>query len=126
MLGATSSSGYQVNIATSSQWQVAGGSGGPGLGASGTTLSAASPYILVFTYDGSGNYVYRTNGTVSASGTNNQTPGASTLILGASSIAAANPFDGLIAEMVTYDNVLSSTDLDGLEAYLGAKYGISV
>lgn len=126
VMGATASSGYQMLIGSGAQWQVSGGSGGPGLGASGTTLSAASPYILVFTYDGSGNYVYRTNGAVSASGTNNQTPGASTMILGASTIAAANPFDGLLAEVLSYDSVLSASDMSGIESYLATKYGISL
>jgi hypothetical protein len=36
------------------------------------------------------------------------------------------PKDVDIAEIIFYDSVLSSSDLNGLHTYLGGKYGISV
>lgn len=124
-IGSSVAGGYSITCgASNAQWQAA--AAGVGLGASVTTLSAATPYVLVFTYDGSGNYVYRTNGSASASGTDNRTPTASTLAFGAANLSGTNPFDGLIAEVCNYDNVLSAGDIAGLEAYLAQKYGITI
>lgn len=80
--------------------------------------------IVVVTYDSSGNYVLRRNGTTEGSGLNNQTfTAARTLKIGNNE--GSEFFKGDIGEMGFHNQVLSTQEIARLTRYLSAKWGIS-
>lgn len=98
------------------------------IGSNTSTLSAATPYILAVTVDGSGNWAMRVNNAASGSGSGGAAFTASrTSLIGASTSPVASVIElmsGYIAEILEADTVLSSGDLDAVYADLSAYYGI--
>lgn len=98
---------------------------------SGTTVVGTSTVdlppdwmIVVVTYDSSGNYAFRRNGTTEGSGLNNQTfTAARTLKIGNNE--ASEFYKGDIGEMGLHNAVLSTQEIAALTKYLSAKWGIA-
>ncbi len=92
------------------------------IGSSNTSLSGGTAYRVALTYSATGAYTFYLNGTADGSGTNDQTFSASIVRIGRN--INSEPMSGLIAELLIYDSVLSSTDRASVESYLSTKYSI--
>lgn len=93
------------------------------IGASSTALSTSAFSLIDASYS-SPNYAFRLNGAADGSGSNAQTPASPIKYLGNDN--NAKYFDGDIAEIIVFDSALSTVNKQIVEAYLAAKYGISV
>ena len=96
------------------------------LGTASTPLSTNTKYILHFRWSDASNTIYfRINGADAGSSTANQqfSDSTTTLKIGSESTSGMN-WNGLIAELVTFDRVLKAEEITSIEKYLGQKWGI--
>ena len=121
--GASGSGGLQVRVETSGKQglvkQLVAN-----LGSSTNGVSTGAWKLLTYTYSDSGNEVaFRlaaaANGT--ASTTASLTASTTTRI---GQVFGGEPFDGKIAELITYSTRLNSTQISEVESYLATKYGL--
>lgn len=96
------------------------------IGTGATTLSTSNFTIICATYSSATSWAIYLNGTADASGSTavTLTSGGVTNGVGAEGIFGGNPFDGDIAELITYSAVLGSTDRGTVTSYLQTKYAI--
>jgi hypothetical protein len=125
MFGASVNGGAQFRIGTDAKMNLLRQDTAL-IGAQTGTIATATPVLCSVTYSGAGAYVFYEDGTADGSGTNDQTFAASTMVVGRHGAAAQEWMLGDIAEILFYDSVLSTTDRDAVEDYLGDKYGITV
>lgn len=93
------------------------------IGTDTTTLVANTNYIVSVTYDASGNWAFRVNGTAGASGTNVKTfTAARTTYLGTD--AGSSNFIGDIGTMVELTSVAALSDLQKMEGRAALDYGL--
>ena len=98
----------------------------------GSPLAISTNYILSWTIPSSDvrdTSFYRNNSLLtSAVATNNAAATGFTDLthycIGDQGTGSLRPWDGLIGEVLIYDSILSSDDLDSLYTYLGEKWGI--
>lgn len=99
------------------------------LGASATTLTAGTAYVVAATFLASTSWAIYINGALDGSGSHAQAL-TSTMnayaYLGGAGLFGGSAFLGDLAEIFVYDTVLSSTDRGAMTTYLGDKYAISV
>jgi hypothetical protein len=95
------------------------------IGSATSTVAVNTPFVLIATYDASGNYTFRLNGTAAGSGTSNQTLTASTATIGRG-FSNGEPWRGYIAMILAYDKVLSPEEQATIDSYAQDKYGIAV
>jgi hypothetical protein len=86
--------------------------------------TAATWTILAVTYSNIGAAAFYLAGVADGTATQDRTLGASNILLGNNS-AAGEAFLGDIAEVMQYDSVLSTTNLNNVGNYLKAKYGLT-
>lgn len=101
----------------------------------GTTLSAATTYIAVFSSSGSA-YTFRLNGAgetetvITGADTGDwfaDITGGDSVSIGASvSNSAQEFFKGDIAEIVAYDHELTAAEISSVESYLATRYGVTL
>lgn len=118
------STGFQWRINTTGTQQLNEQSVA-GIGTSSTALAVNIPYLIGVTYSPTGAYAFRRNGAADGSGTTNRSPAAGTVAVGALA-ANSEPFLGDIGAFLLYNRVLTATELDNVEAYLAARYGIAI
>ncbi len=88
---------------------------------------AETPFLVLGEYDGTNRFIEEArNGTLTSS-----SAGHTTGLLGASAnyIGFNSPnfyFNGLISEVIIYDNDITDTDRDKIYSYLAIKYGIEL
>lgn len=94
--------------------------------ATATTATAASTWFQAnCTYlPSSGAYAFRLARAANGSGTAVQTIDAFTFGLGWDPGAGGTTLNGMLAEMITYSRVLTSTEISAVENYLNAKWGV--
>ena len=93
------------------------------VGASTAFTDTTGPHLLSVTYDGAGTINQWLDGVASA-GTNMPfAKSSANTRIGALTNNSSN-FDGIIASVLVYDSVLSTTDRTAVEAYLTAKYSL--
>ena len=90
-----------------------------------TTLSTNTWYKVAFSYDQSGPYAFRINGSASSSGT------ASTTITGGGlcffyncGSAGGGNMNGYAAAVIVYNRALTTTEIQSVESYLSSKWGV--
>lgn len=96
-----------------------------GIGNGTSPLTAATWALLTFTHSDSGNtYSHRLNGAPNGSGASAQsmTGGLSTLIGWGDGVSEG--FVGRIAELICYNALRTGPEIDTVEDYLQAKYGL--
>lgn len=129
LFSSTVSSTDMFMLVTGAATLRAGWNGGSGwIAPRSITLTADTPYVLAYTFDGTSTGVLRRNGTV-ASGTTDPLGNSTTvgMRIGSNS-TGSNTWVGQVAEVIVRAGatVFTTTELGGLEAYLAAKYGISI
>ena len=126
IMGSTpAGTGFQVRVSAAGQIELLQQDVG-GIGAStGSALTTATPYVVTVTYSSVGAWAMWVNGAASGSGITNVSPTAGSLMVAARD-GAYNPFSGDLGAFLLYDNELSPTDIDAVEAYLAGRYGITV
>ena len=93
------------------------------IGSNSTTISNNTFYIVIVTYDSSGNYAYTLNGASDGSGTNNQTFTNTGTRIGTSNIDTARLGGDLLAFVKT-SAVMTGTEISNLTSYWNTKYTI--
>jgi len=88
-----------------------------------------SPQEFEFIYDGTNPVIWANCGTPYA--TNGTAPGnyataGPGFLVGAIEVAGPHSWKGTISELLVYDHVLSSTDMDNLRVYLSNKYAMYI
>lgn len=91
------------------------------IAASTSSLSAATVANVNVSYDGSGNWAFRTNGSADGSGLNNQSFSTTAVALGEN--VGSEWMFGDIAELIAFSSVQSAGNIVSLEGYLKAKWG---
>ena len=94
------------------------------IGSNTATISVDTWYILVVTYDGSGNYAFRVNGADDGSGTSDQTFSGSNTRIGVDAAGTGARFQGDMGSLLINSTVLSSGNIAALENYWNSKWGI--
>lgn len=96
------------------------------IGTGATTLSTSNFTIICAAYSSATSWAIYLNGTADGSGSTavTLTSGGVTNGVGSEGIFGGNPFDGDIAELITYSTVLGSTDRGTVTSYLQTKYAI--
>lgn len=85
------------------------------------TLNNGSWYIVIVTYDGSGNYTLVVNGVTIASGTNNKSfSGGGTTLMGARN-GPLTPMDGYISEIMEFTSVVNTSIIN---TYLNERWAV--
>lgn len=93
------------------------------IGTGATTLSTSGFSIVAASYANATSWAVYLNGTLDGSGSHSQTLTAGrTTFVGDSSLFGGERWAGDIAELVVFDEVLSSTDRAAVTAYLNTKY----
>jgi hypothetical protein len=87
----------------------------------GVTFDEAFQAVVMTCADGAGNLQLRKNGVAGTSGTGSSTTENTPLSVGR---FGSNVLNGDLAEVLVYDSVLSSGDINDLESYLTSKYGL--
>lgn len=90
---------------------------------SGGTVVASTPYIIMTEFNGAGSRL-RVNGVTQATGDPGG-DGISSLRIGARGAGGANsPWDGVIAEFLAYNRILTTAEKNQIGQYLSAEWGV--
>lgn len=107
-----------INEGASGVWYMAADGGN----ALTTAVCGTAAHVVNVTFNGASS-VFRVDGVTQ---TLNANPGSGTSTNGVSLGVAVNPWDGIIAECIVFTGTLTSTQQATAEAYLAAKWGISI
>lgn len=119
--GDTNSAQYRLNSSDAPQLLKAGVTV---VGTASTTLSSTTFYVLDMNYDGT-TLNFFLNGAADGTASNAQTLSANIANVG-SKVDRNERFIGVLCELFVYNNVPTGANQDGLQAYLGTKWGITV
>ncbi|MEX0867076.1 MAG: LamG-like jellyroll fold domain-containing protein [Pirellulales bacterium] len=97
----------------------------PTAGLGGATVITNTPTIGVLTYDTTGTTIYINGLNVDASNASDWTRGGTTYQIATRNNEFSRFLDGDIAELLVYDEVLSTDDINAVGFYLEDKYGIA-
>lgn len=94
--------------------------------ASTTGTGDSDSYYFIQAVDGAGAVTMRTDGSADGTGTNTRAPtGQDVAVIGAlERTSLSNYFNGDIAELIFYTRKLETAEMQSLEAYVAARYGI--
>lgn len=121
--GASGNGGLQVRVETSGKQGLVK-QGIANIGSSTNSLSTGAWQLLTHTYTDTGDaYAFRLAGAANGGSTTTLSLTAS-LTTRVGQQAAAEPFAGKIAELITYSALLDSTQIAAIESYLTAKYAL--
>lgn len=121
VIGASASNGQDWFTDAASRRMWFGQSGGTLMGTTASTaLTVGTAALIELTYATNGAYAYYLNGTADGSGTTDVAWTASTAEVSRSSFG----WPGYIGEVLIYDALLSSTDRQNVESWLGYKWGL--
>lgn len=88
----------------------------------GTGLFAA-PQIVAAVYNGASS-VIRVDGVATTGDVGAHATKSTALTIGHRASLSGNAYDGIISEVLWYDRALATGEIEAIERYLGAKYGI--
>lgn len=95
------------------------------IGTSSGTVSTGSWYQANVTYAaGTGAYAFRLARASSGSGTNAQSITALTSVVGYNLAATNSDLNALVAAIIVYNRVLTSTEITTVETYINSKWGV--
>ena len=94
------------------------------IGGSTATLVNNTFYIVVFTYDSSGNYAFTLNGSADGSGTNNMTFSNTGTRIGCNNATSGGFLDGDLLAFAKGSAVWTGTEITNLTNYWKSKYGL--
>jgi hypothetical protein len=96
-----------------------------GIGNSTTTVAPGTAFQGNATYDGAtGNYAFRISQAAAGSGTNSQSITSGSGGIGFDPQINGQYLNGMLAELIIYNRVLSPTEIANVEAYLHTKWGV--
>lgn len=97
------------------------------VGTGTSTLSTSVFSVAAFSFTSGTSWAAYLNGAADGSGSTSTTMTAAGTVAGqVGRRSTIEPLSGDIAELITYDGVLSDADRGSVTAYLGLKYGIAV
>lgn len=124
IVGSSAADGLQWRTNTTTGTQSLLDQGTAAIGTSSTGLTAATWTIIAATYSGVGAFAFYLNGVADGTGTVDRAFASGTLRIGFNS-DGTEPYLGDIAEMLRYDSVLATGNLNSVGSHLATKYGLT-